>query len=110
MKGKTDGDEDEEATQDDIRRGKQTVLTKVKDALAAKVMLQLAKPKADRGGGTQTRASSGTDTEAAAEVERQAQDRAVTRSKRQREEDLAKATTHTPPPKKARSSVLKSPR
>lgn len=106
MKPKEDAAEEEEQQASDLRSGKETVLRGHKDAVAAKVVLNVDKGR----GATTTRAGSSTDAEAAAELERQTQDKALERAKRRREEDEAKAAAAASAPKRGRGPGLRGGR
>ena len=98
MKAKEEGPVEDEQTQQEIRSGKQTVLKQQSGMPAARVVPQ--PPKVPRKSATNTRASSSTDAATAAELERATQEKALDKAKRKREEDLAKAATNAPPPKR----------
>ena len=97
----------DEQTQQDIRAGKQSVLSKATPA--AKVVLNVPKPKAVSSA-PQTRAASTSEMDLAADMEKQSQDHATSRAKRQRQEDEAKAAAAAPAKKQTRGSGLKPPR
>ena len=99
----------DEQTQQEIRAGKQSVLSKA--APAAKVVLNVPKPKAATSSSNSpanTRSTATSEMDVAQDLEKQTQDRAAAKAKRQREQDEAKAATQ-PPSKKARGSGLKPP-
>ena len=99
----------DEQTQEEIRAGRQSVLSKA--APAAKVVLNVPKPKAVSSSSVpQTRAATTSEMDIALEMEKQSQDRATARAKRQRQEDEAKAAAAAPAKKTTRGSGLKPPR
>jgi hypothetical protein len=98
MKVKEEEPQENEQTSQDIRSGKQSVLKAVSGIPQSRVVPQ--PPKVPRKTASNTRASSSTDAVTAADIERATQDKALEKAKRKRDEDLAKAAAHAPPPKR----------